>query len=143
MHNHQRLNRIYMFIYFFSYLTKCAFILASVSLFGTGCSSKEWGFPYKSPVQQGNWITQEQVALLQRGMSRDQVRFTLGSPMLTSVLHSDRWDYPYYYKSVRGTPEERKFTVWFKNGQIVGWEGDTQPNLGIDPLAAKSNTELH
>lgn len=79
-------------------------VLAASAL--TACSSGKWGFPYKAGVQQGNWITKEQVALLQQGMSREQVRFALGSPTLTSVLHADRWDYPYYFK-----PGDRKSVV--------------------------------
>jgi len=95
-----------------------------------GCAGgSKWGFPYKIDVQQGNWITQEQVALLQPGMSREQVRFALGSPTLTSVLHADRWDYPYYFKPGYGDARERKFTVWFENDKLVRWEGDQQPEL--------------
>ncbi|AZY50057.1 outer membrane protein assembly factor BamE [Bordetella avium] len=104
-----------------------------------GCSSGKWGFPYRADMQQGNWITQEQVALLQQGMSREQVRFALGSPTLTSVLHADRWDYPYYFKPGYGKPEERKFTVFFENDRLVRWEGDKQPELQpfqIDKLNA-------
>lgn len=94
-----------------------------------GCSTEKWGFPYRASVQQGNWITQEQVATLEKGMTRDQVRFVLGSPTLTSVLHSDRWDYPYYYKPGTGTPQQRRFTVWFENDQLARWQGDEQPDI--------------
>jgi D-xylose transport system substrate-binding protein len=86
---------------------------AALAVALAGCTGDKWGFPYKAPVQQGNWITQEQVALLQPGMTREQVRFALGSPTLTSVLHANRWDYPYYYKPGYGDAQERKFTVWF------------------------------
>jgi outer membrane protein assembly factor BamE len=94
-----------------------------------GCASGKWGFPYKASVQQGNWITSEQVALLQPGMTREQVRFALGSPTLTSVLHADRWDYPYFFKPGYGAPTERKFTVYFQNDHLTRWEGDAQPAL--------------
>ncbi|MFU1908125.1 outer membrane protein assembly factor BamE [Bordetella hinzii] len=94
-----------------------------------GCSSSKWGFPYRADMQQGNWITREQVALLQPGMSREQVRFALGSPTLTSVLHADRWDYPYYFKPGYGKAEERHFTVFFENDRLVRWTGDEQPEL--------------
>ncbi len=103
--------------------------VALVALAVAGCSSDKWGFPYRAGVQQGNWITQEQVALLQPGMTREQVRFALGSPTLTSVLHADRWDYPYFYQPGTGKPMERKFTVWFENDRLARWEGDTQPEL--------------
>ncbi|MYZ42965.1 outer membrane protein assembly factor BamE [Achromobacter sp. KS-M25] len=95
----------------------------------SGCASGKWGFPYKAPIQQGNWITSEQVALLQPGMTREQVRFALGSPTLTSVLHADRWDYPYYFKPGYGDAVERKFTVYFQNDVLARWEGDQQPAL--------------
>jgi outer membrane protein assembly factor BamE len=108
---------------------KTGLALAAVAFALSGCASGKWGFPYKAPVQQGNWITSEQVALLQAGMTREQVRFALGSPTLTSVLHANRWDYPYYFKPGYGDPKERKFTVFFDNDRLVRWEGDQQPDL--------------
>jgi outer membrane protein assembly factor BamE len=103
--------------------------MAAIAAALAGCSSGKWGFPYKAPVQQGNWITSEQVALLRPGMTREQVRFVLGSPTLTSVLHADRWDYPYYFKPGYGSPQERKFTVWFQDDKVVRWQGDKQPDV--------------
>ena len=94
-----------------------------------GCSAERWGFPYKVGVQQGNWITTEQVSLLSEGMTREQVRFALGSPTLTSVMHADRWEYPYFYRSPAGNIDERSFTVFFRNGLLVKWEGDEQPEM--------------
>ena len=102
-------------------------ILVAISL--AGCTSNRWGFPYKVGVQQGNWITTEQVSLLSEGMTREQVRFALGSPTLTSVIHADRWEYPYFYRSPNGEVDERNFTVFFRNGLLVKWEGDEQPEV--------------
>ena len=59
-----------------------------VAALTTGCGSDRWGFPYKVGVQQGNWVTQSQVELLSAGMTPEQVRFALGTPTLTSVLHA-------------------------------------------------------
>ena len=108
---------------------KTGLAIAALAVALAGCTGDKWGFPYKAGVQQGNWITQEQVALLQPGMTREQVRFALGSPTLTSVLHANRWDYPYYYKPGYGEAQERKFTVWFENDRLTRWEGDKQPDL--------------
>jgi len=94
-----------------------------------GCSSNRWGFPYKVSVQQGNWITKDQVTLLRPGMTREQVRFALGTPMLTSELHSNRWDYPYYYRGGNGKIEERTLTVFFNGPQLENWRGDEQPEM--------------
>jgi outer membrane protein assembly factor BamE len=94
----------------------------------TACGGNKWGFPYRADVQQGNWITAEQVAQLQTGMTREQVRFILGTPTLQDIFHANRWDYPYYQKPGYGAPQERKFTVWFENDQLVRWSGDEQPD---------------
>ena len=94
----------------------------------SACGSTKWGFPYKADVQQGNWITAEQVARLEKGMTREQVRFILGSPTLTDVLHANRWDYPYMNKPGYGDVQQRRFTVWFDNNSLVKWEGDQQPD---------------
>jgi outer membrane protein assembly factor BamE len=114
--------------------------VAALAVALAGCSGDKWGFPYKAGVQQGNWITQEQVSLLQPGMTREQVRFALGSPTLTSVLHANRWDYPYYYKPGYGEARERKFTVWFENDRLTRWEGDKQPDLQPYQINTPSST---
>src|SRR3546814_13609863 len=89
-------------------------------------------FPYttlfRSDVQQGNWITAEQVAQLQQGMTREQVRFILGTPTLQDIFRTNRWDYPYYNKPGYGEEEKRQFTVWFEGDTLVRWEGDDQPD---------------
>ncbi|KAG0924824.1 hypothetical protein G6F31_018969 [Rhizopus arrhizus] len=119
---------------------KTGLAVAALAVALAGCTGDKWGFPYKAGVQQGNWITQEQVALLLPGMTREQVRFALGSPTLTSVLHANRWDYPYYYKPGYGEARERKFTVWFENDRLTRWEGDKQPDLQPYPLNTPRST---
>nr|WP_269498202.1 outer membrane protein assembly factor BamE [Castellaniella sp. S9] len=94
----------------------------------SACGSTNWGFPYRATIQQGNWITTEQIAQLEVGMTRDQVRFILGTPTLQDALHADRWDYPYYNQPGYGKDELRKFTVWFEHDQLVRWSGDPQPD---------------
>jgi outer membrane protein assembly factor BamE len=58
--------------------------------------------PYRIDIRQGNYITQEMVAQLKPGMSRDQVRFILGTPLVADIFHADRWDYIYSFKPGRG-----------------------------------------
>lgn len=94
----------------------------------SACGGTKWGFPYRADVQQGNWVTEEQVSRLELGMTREQVRYVLGTPTLQDIFHSNRWDYPFYSKPGYGEPEDRRFTVWFENDQLVRWEGDEQPN---------------
>lgn len=69
---------------------------------------------YKIDIQQGNVLSQEMVAQLKPGQTRDQVRFLLGSPMITDVFHQQRWDYVYRYQNGQtGKVESRKFAVFF------------------------------
>lgn len=84
--------------------------------------------PYRADVQQGNWVTQEMVSLLRPGMTREQVRFALGSPALTDVFHADRWDYPYAFTPGYGKTEQRLLTVYFENERLARWTGDEMPD---------------
>ena len=51
--------------------------------------------PYRIDIQQGNYISQDMVGQLKPGMSKEQVRLTLGTPLLTDIFHADHWDYVY------------------------------------------------
>lgn len=81
-------------------------------------------FPYKIDIQQGNVVTEEMVARLKPGMTRSQVRFTLGTPLVVDVFHSDRWDYIYRLAPGGRITEERKLIVFFKNDRLSHIQGD-------------------
>ncbi|WP_269901435.1 outer membrane protein assembly factor BamE [Paenalcaligenes faecalis] len=112
----------------YSSLLRVGLIAGMTALTLSACSGSKWGFPYKAPIQQGNWLTTSQVERLEVGMTREQVRFLLGTPTLQDVFHSDRWEYPYYHKPGSGKEELRTFTVWFDGDLLVRWQGDVQPN---------------
>jgi outer membrane protein assembly factor BamE len=84
---------------------------------------------YKIDVQQGNVLTQEMVSQLRPGLTRDQVRFILGSPMLVDMFHADRWDYVYrLQKGNTGAVETRKFSTFFDaDGKLYRVAGDAVP----------------
>jgi outer membrane protein assembly factor BamE len=79
---------------------------------------------YTIEIQQGNFVSQEMVSQLKPGMSKEQVRFVLGTPLVSDIFHADRWDYVYYRKIPGGKTEERKVAVFFKDGRLVRLEGD-------------------
>ena len=83
---------------------------------------------YKPEVVQGNFVSKEQVAALQPGMSRVQVRDTLGTPLVTSVFHADRWDYVFTLKRQGVEPQARKLVVFFKDDVLDRFEGDEMPS---------------
>ncbi len=84
--------------------------------------------PYKIDVVQGNFVSKEQVAALQTGMTRNQVRDVLGSPLLTSVFHGDRWDYVFTIRRQGVEPLARKLAVFFKGDALERFEGDEMPS---------------
>ena len=81
---------------------------------------------YKIDVQQGNVLTQDMVAQLKPGQTREQVRFLLGTPMVTDIFHQQRWDYVYRYQSGQtGQVESRRFAVFFDaEGRLERVGGD-------------------
>lgn len=107
----------------------CYRFASTVLLVGvlSGCSSvPSLVTEYRIDVQQGNVLTQEMVSQLRPGLTRDQVRFILGTPMLVDVFHADRWDYVYRLQKGRGTEvETRKFSTFFDaDGKLLRVAGD-------------------
>src|SRR5512145_1560250 len=83
--------------------------------------------PYRPDVHQGNIVTQEMVDQLRQGMTREQVRFMLGTPLLTSDFHKDRWDYPYYLNPLKGEVQSRRLTIFFKDNKVERFVSDMMP----------------
>jgi outer membrane protein assembly factor BamE len=87
-----------------------------------------WIFsPYRPDIQQGNFVSQEMLNQLKVGQTRDQVRFILGSPLLTDVFHDDRWDYPFYLARGNGELTTSRVTVFFKDDKVERFEGGNLP----------------
>jgi outer membrane protein assembly factor BamE len=83
--------------------------------------------PYKIDIQQGNFVSQDMVAQLKPGMTREQVRFLLGTPLLTDIFHGERWDYVYFREAPNGKREQRKLAVFFADGRLTRLHGDLAP----------------
>jgi len=83
--------------------------------------------PYKIDILQGNVVTREQAAALQAGMTRAQVRDILGSPLLASVFHADRWDYVFTFRRQGQEPQQRRLTAFFKADVLERFEADALP----------------
>jgi len=110
-----------------------AAILASAAL--SACGSMDGGRsflqsvrPYQVAVVQGNFVSSEQVQALKPGMSRQQVRDILGTPLLASVFHADRWDYVFTLHKQGQEAQTRKLTVFFQGDTLQRHEGDEMPS---------------
>jgi len=80
--------------------------------------------PFRITVVQGNFVSSEAAAKLHEGLSRDEVRAILGTPLLTDMFHNDRWDYLFYFK--RGSTDvvqQRELIVYFEGDHLVRWTG--------------------
>ena len=131
-------------------------IILSLTLCLCGCSGKLFTV-YKINVQQGNAVEPEKVEQLELGMTKEQVKFLLGTPMVADIFHPDRWDYVYYYIPGYGERERRHLTLYFNGNNITeivknqieatsqaetesenGVETETKPETGAEPEAEQS-----
>lgn len=103
-------------------------VLVPLAAAGCGPSPRVLGIkPYRIEIQQGNAVTRDMVQQLRPGMTRDQVRFVLGTPLVTDVFHGDRWDYLYYRERPGSKREESRIVVYFEEGKLVRVEGEAMP----------------
>jgi outer membrane protein assembly factor BamE len=111
-------------------------LLALATLGLGGCSSLDGASarvagivsPYRSDIVQGNVVTREQLAMVKPGMQKAQVRDMLGTSLLVSVFHADRWDYVFTLKRQGVPPQARKVTLFFKNDVLDRTEADALPS---------------
>jgi outer membrane protein assembly factor BamE len=82
--------------------------------------------PYRIEIQQGNYVTQEMVAQLKPGLTRDQVRFVMGTPLVSDIFHDERWDYVFVRQRANSREVEyRRIAVFFEDGKLTRVDGDT------------------
>jgi outer membrane protein assembly factor BamE len=119
-------------------------LAAIASLFLVSCGSTRLPAmpditPYRMEIQQGNFVSQEMVSQLKLGMSKDQVRFVLGTPLITDSFHADRWDYVFRRQRKNSRElEQRKLAVFFEDGKLKRIEGDVTPAPRTDEAGVKT-----
>lgn len=96
------------------------------------------GFPgvYKIDVEQGNLVDRDMMDQLKAGMSRRQVRFILGTPLVEDPFNSERWDYPYVLRNGDDIIREAQVTVHFDGDSLVDVSGDYRPAWSSDGAAS-------
>jgi outer membrane protein assembly factor BamE len=102
-------------------MTMRSVVLAALVLLAAGCG---WLAPYRMDIQQGNFVSQEMVSQLRSGMTKEQVRFLLGTPLVTDIFHADRWDYVYLLDRPGRPPQRRRLVVFFEEGKLARVDGD-------------------
>jgi outer membrane protein assembly factor BamE len=96
-----------------------------------GCQSTERSSglfePYRVAVPQGNYLDRSMLEQVRPGMTPEQVRFALGSPLLVSAFHPDRWDYVFRYQFPDGSAITRRASVLFRDGRVDRIEAEALP----------------
>ena len=95
-----------------------------------GCTWFQFPGVYRLDIQQGNIITQEMVDQLKLGMTKRQVNFVLGTPLIQDSFNQDRWDYYYSLRNSKGELSNKRFTVYFSNDELISAEGDFALSTG-------------
>lgn len=105
--------------------------LALLPLALTACG---WLSPYRIDIQQGNVVEASQVTQLRKGLTRDQVRFLLGTPLITDSFHKDRWDYVYWLdRRSTGELTRARATLFFSaDGRLDHWTTEVPPGQGVE-----------
>ena len=105
----------------------------------SACSIPRLQFPgvYKIDIQQGNIITQEMIDQLRPGMTKRQVIFVMGTPLVRDPFHQDRWDYIYSYQPGGGVRGQEGVTMYFENDLLTHFTGDFKPT---EESTAETNT---
>lgn len=106
-------------------LSRTSKLLLATLIIGllTACGS----ILYKAEIAQGNFVSKEQVAALKIGMPRLQVADILGTPLLVSVFHADRWEYVFSLKRQGIDTPSYKLTVYFKGDALDKIDGSNMP----------------
>jgi|SRR5690554_2930702 len=99
-------------------------VALAASLLAGGCSIDSLVSPYRIDVRQGNYVDQQMVAQLRRGMTREQVRFVLGTPLVVDMFRENRWDYVYRHTEGWNEPQTRRLSLFFVDDKLDSVEGD-------------------
>lgn len=106
------------------------------------CSPKGMHLVHKIDVQQGNVVTQEEINQLRPGMSRRQVQYIMGSPMIADVFHQDRWDYVYLMEPGYGETSREHVALYFDADALQRIEGSMHPQEVPDDAPARQQVSL-
>lgn len=101
--------------------------IALVLLWFSGCTT------YRIDIQQGNVVTQDMVSKLKPGMTRSQVKFVMGTPLVADVFHPNRWDYYYKFDKAGRPREQRVLTLEFQEDSLSKILGDVKAAPGLGP----------
>jgi outer membrane protein assembly factor BamE len=116
--------------------------IITIALSLSACSS----WVYRIDIPQGNYLEQKSIDKIQMGMTKEQVKFILGSPVVVDTFDDDTWNYVYRFKSGRSKKLDMKksFTIKFEDNQLISADGDFELSENFNtqfnaPITKESN----
>ncbi len=107
-------------------------LLISLTLLAAGCSWIKVPGVHKIDIQQGNIVDQEMIDKLRPGMTKSQVQFVLGTPLIIDTFDQQRWDYFFSRLSPSGVKTEENVTIYFDDeDNLQRMTGDYLPSSAI------------
>lgn len=102
--------------------------LIFLSMLLASCGSVPLLTPYKMDIRQGNLVTADMRDKLKPGMSRQQVRYVLGTPMISDAFHGNRWDYVYRFEQDGKLVDKQRLTIYFEGDKLARIEDELKPD---------------
>jgi outer membrane protein assembly factor BamE len=113
--------------------TTASIALALVAGCTSGDRSQSGPFkPYRISIPQGNYLNQQMLDQVRAGMSREQVRLAIGTPLLSDPFHPDRWDYVFRFQYPNGDAEVRRVTIRFEGDSVSKIDAEKLPERDDD-----------
>ena len=119
---------------FITIILLCSLIIIS------GCSGRLFTV-YKIDIQQGNAVEPDKVAQLEIGMTKEQVKYLMGTPLVLDIFHPDRWDYVYHLIPDNGEKERRHLAVFFEGDTVSNIEKSDIPEPVSEETSEQSDSE--
>lgn len=115
-------------------------VIALLAFFLTACGTSVPSIkPYKLEIQQGNVVTSKMLLQLKPGMTKSQVRYIMGTPLIQDSFHGNRWDYFYQMRESGRVTAQRKIFLTFKNGLLDKVNGDVVPQGSAEAESSEGN----
>ncbi|ACT48613.1 outer membrane protein assembly factor BamE [Methylotenera mobilis] len=123
------------------YFSSLRYLVVLLVLLCTACGTALPSIkPYKLDVQQGNVVTSKMLLQLRPGMTKSQVRFIMGTPLIQDSFHGNRWDYVYQMREAGKIIEQRRVILDFEKDLLKAVRGDVIPAGSAAPETERANT---
>lgn len=114
--------------------------LATSLLLLAGCQYFQFPGVYKIDIQQGNIVTQDMIDQLKPGMTKRQVRYVMGTPLIEDTFNPNRWDYYYSMAPGKGELVKERVSIYFEGDTLSYFSGDYSPSTATTETPAESDS---